>query len=355
MIKKLTILSVILILFQGTLHLNAAQIRPTCRIKVTPGRANINEVITVDMSGSLNAYSLDIEVIGPHGMKLMTKTLTPDSPIWQTRFGNPGQYIFRGKAFGPNNEISENLCEAIAYINYSPSCELWTTCLPCDECVGRPVIFEASLSKDSDGQVVRADLMIEDKENGEVIHTLSDSEAPFSWEIIFDEPGVYKATVVVTDDFGAVSEPCSLDVEIIQDRFFYFIDAGPVFTRENRGTFLALRFGLLYELIPDFLELVLSTGGAFALKGEPSTSFFMVNALVNARLGHIFIGAGLGHSTKVVTNGDPGYELLVNTGFYIIDRCSSMAAIFAEFRGPLRTSFAFDEQKKFMVGFRYLF
>ena len=53
--------------------------------------------------------------------------------------------------------------------------------------------------------------------------------------------------------------------------------------------------------------------------------------------------------------GKIGYELLVNTGFYIIDRCSSMAAIFAEFRGPLRTSFAFDEQKKFMVGFRYLF
>jgi len=71
----------------------------TCDIKVMPAKANPNDPITVDMSGSQNSKSMTVDVFNSDGVKIATQELTPDSPKWETKFDQPGEYVFRGKAF----------------------------------------------------------------------------------------------------------------------------------------------------------------------------------------------------------------------------------------------------------------
>jgi len=115
-----------------------------CSLKVDPAKANINDPISVDMSGSKHAQSMEVEVFGPDGTKITSKALTPESAQWQTKFDKPGEYIFKGKALNPKGKPSENPCEAKTYINFPPTCKLWTSCLPCEDYVGRPITFDAS-------------------------------------------------------------------------------------------------------------------------------------------------------------------------------------------------------------------
>lgn len=325
-----------------------------CDIRVDPAKANINDPISVDMSGSQHAKSMEVDVFGPEGTKITSKTLTPDSPKWQIKFDTPGEYVFKGRAINPTEKPSENPCEAKTYINFPPTCKLWTSCLPCEDYVGKPVTFDASDSIDPDGEVVKADFEITD-EQGKVVDRYSDAEKPFTWEKIFEAPGVYTITAIVTDDFGAVSQPARIDIEVTQKRFFFLVEAGPFLARGSHGTYVASRFGFLYKIVPDTVDFIISAGGALNLNGEPWKSIFMANLLFNVKSGPAFFGAGAGFTTKVKENRNSDADLIANVGFNIFNTQTSIGSIFFEVRAPVGKERKFSKHHKLMLGFRIIF
>ena len=325
-----------------------------CDIKVTPAKANINDPITVDMSGSQQAKSMEVDVFGPDGVKITTHSLTPDSPKWQTKFDKPGEYTFRGKAINFEAKPSTNPCEAKTYINYPPTCKLWTSCLPCENYVGWPVTIDASESSDPDGQVVKIDFEITDQE-GNVVDRFSDSEKPFTWEKTFDVPGLFTITAIATDDFGAVSQPARVDLEVTQKRLFVLAEAGPFLARGSHGIYAAGRLGLLYKIVPDRLSFIISGGGALALKGDPWKSVFMANMLFNVHAGTAFFGAGAGFTTKVKEERNSDAELIGNFGLDIYSTRTSIGSLFFEVRSPIGKGRKFSKHHKLMFGFRVLF
>lgn len=325
-----------------------------CDIKVDPAKANINDPISVDMSGSQHAKSMEVDVFGPEETKITSKVLTPDSPKWQIKLDKPGEYVFKGRAINPTGKPSENPCEAKTYINFPPTCKLWTSCLPCEDYVGKPVTFDASDSTDPDGEVVKADFEITD-EQGKIVDRYSDSEKPFTWEKIFDAPGVYTITAIVTDDFGAVSQPARIDLEVTQKRFFFLVEAGPFLARGSRGAYIASRLGFLYKIVPDTVDFIISGGGALTLKEEPWKSVFMANLLFNVKSGSAFFGAGAGFTTKVKEGRNSDADIITNFGFNILNTQTSIGSIFFEVRAPVGKELKFSKHHKLMLGFRIIF
>jgi hypothetical protein len=325
-----------------------------CDIKVEPEKANINDPISVDMSGTQHAKSMQVDVFGPEGTKITTQTLTPDSAVWQTKFDKPGEYTFKGTAINLEDKPSTNPCEAKTYINFPPTCKLWTSCLPCENYVGYPITIDASESTDPDGQVVKADFEISDQE-GNAVDRHSDSEKPFTWEKIFDAPGLYTITLIVTDDFGAVSQPCRVDLEVTQKTLFVLAEGGPFLARGSHGLYLAGRLGLLYKIVPDSLSFVISGGGAAALSGDPWKSIFMANILLNVHSGPAFFGAGAGFTTKVREERNSDADLIGQFGLDVLSTRTSAGSLFFEVRAPVGEGRKFSDHHKLMLGFRFLF
>ncbi len=325
-----------------------------CNLAVKPPKANVNDPITVDMSGSQNAKSMEVDVFNPEGAKIATKSLTPDSPKWQTNFDKPGEYVFKARAFNLEGKASTNPCEAKTYINFPPTCKLSTSCLPCKDYVGKPITFDASGSSDPDGEVAKASFEITDAA-GASVDKFADSEKPFSWEKIFLKPGVYAVTVVVTDDFGAVSEPCKIEFEVTQKRSFFLVEGGPLVAKGSRGPYFFGRLGFLYKIVPDKLDFIISGGGDLALKGEPWKSFFSANLLLNAHSGPAFFGAGAGFSTKAREGKKSNAELIANLGFDVFKKYTSMGSVFFEGRGAIGEGRSFSKNHKLALGFRLLF
>lgn len=325
-----------------------------CALTVSPARVNLKDLVTVDMSGSEHAKSMQVEVIGPAGAVISTRTLTPDSPKWQTSFDQPGNYTFRGKAFNPKDEVSTNPCEAKVTVNAPPTCSLTTSCLPCKDYVGKPISIDASGSSDPDGQVARADFEITDA-SGNVVDKFMDTQAPFVWDKIFDKPGVYTISLVVTDDFGAVSEPCRVSLEVTQKRSFVAISGGPFFARGSHGPYLFAKVGWFYWLAPYNVDLVISGGGALSLKGEPWKSIFLADALVNYHAGDFFIGGGAGFTTAVKEGREADFDLVGNVGFDVFKTDVSRGALSFDVRWPIGSGRSFSKNHKYALGFRILF
>ena len=326
-----------------------------CSITVNPVKLNINDAVTVDMSGSQHSKSMSVDVFNASGTKVASKILTPDSPRWQMRLSEPGEYVFKAGALNVEGTLSSNPCEAKAYVNFPPVCNIWSSCLPCEDYVGRPITFDASNSTDSDGEVVKVDFEITDA-SGNVVDTFTDSDAPFTWERIFDKPEIYTITAVVRDDFGAMSKPCTLDVEVTQKTSFFFFEGGPLFARGSYGPYLAAGLGYSSFIVPDVLDFVLGGGGAIALKGEPWKSFFMAKALMNIHVGQAFFGAGVGFTTQVRENRDEtDFNLIANIGFDVFNNFTSKGAVFFEGHGPIGKDKSFKKHHKFTLGFRFYF
>ncbi len=326
-----------------------------CDIQVSPAKANINDPISVDMSGSQHAKSMEVEIFNSEGVKVATQTLTPDSPKWQTKFDSPGEYVFKAKALNVKGQPSTNACEAKTYINAPPTCKLWTSCLPCKNYVGRPITIDGSNSTDPDGEVVKADFQITNEE-GEVIDSYTDAEAPFTWEKVFEEAGTYAITLVVTDDFGAMSEPCKLDLEITQKTLFGVADIEPTFAKGSLGNYLATRVGLNFFLVPNRLSLIVEAGGALSIgNSEVWENFFLGNAILNYHIDSFFIGGGLGYASKVKENRKADTFLLGDIGFEIFNNYTTAGQLFFATHFPIGEGRSFSKHHKLLFGFRVLF
>jgi hypothetical protein len=315
----------------------------TCNLVVSPAKANVNEPITVDMSGCKNAVSMDVEVFTAQGTKVGAHTFTPAAPRWQTKFDKPGEYVFKAKAVNLAGVASVNACQAKTYINFPPVCKLWTSCLPCQDYVGKPITFDASGSTDADGQIVKASFQLTD-EAGNVIDSFTRTEKPFVWEKVFKKAGKYAISVLVFDDMGAVSsagDPCKLAFEVTQKKFFFLVEFGGLLARGTYTGYAFGRLGFMYNLAPDVLDVIVRAGGALPTQGSPWKFFWMADALLNLHLGDAaYLDGGL----------------VGAFGVNLFNNYTSAGSIFAEVRVPVITSNRdWDNHHKLLLGFRYIF
>jgi hypothetical protein len=322
-----------------------------CDIQVEPVKANINDPISVDMSGSQHAQSMEVEVYNAEGKKIATKALTPDSPKWQTNFDKPGEYVFKAKAFNVKGVPSTNPCDAKTYINHPPTCQLTAT--PAEDYITKPFMFDATGSADSDGEVIKADFEIAD-ETGNVVDTHT-ADKPFDWEMIFNEPGLYTVTVIVTDDFGAMSEPCRAEINVKEKTLYVLADAGFPQAKGSHGPYVHGRLGVAF-MLPSNFSLFLEGGGALSFKSEPWKSFMLVNAILNYHFDPVYVGAGLGVSSQVRVDRDQSdFFLLGNIGVNIFNNYTTIGSIFFEAHGPVGENRSFSKHHKLILGFRLLF
>lgn len=323
-------------------------------IKVGPGKANLNDVISVDMSSSLHAKSMEVEVFNEEGIMVASEKLTPESPIWQTKFGEPGEYVFKGKAFNIEGKPSENPCEARTYINMPPISKL--ECDPCKSHIRRPITLNASSSADFDGEVVRVEFEIYDKE-GNLVDRFTDTQRPFAWDKTFEKAGAYVASATVTDDFAAVSEPVRIDIVAKHKRLYFLIDAGALAAR-GEGTYKAYgagRLGFLYKISSGF-DFIISGGGSYLSDEGAWKSFYVANVLFNFHAGRFFLGTGAGYTTGSKASKDYEYgEVIANLGFDIFNRFKTAGSIFIEGQAPFSGHLAMADHYKLMLGLRFIF
>src|SRR4030042_5873365 len=123
-----------------------------CNLVVSPAKVNLKDPVTVNMSGTQLAKSMEVDVFGPDGAKLATHAFTPESAKKQTSFDKPGVYTFKGRATNAQDKVSANDCEAKVVVNAPPTCALTTSCLPCKDMVGRPITIDAPGPAAPDGQ-----------------------------------------------------------------------------------------------------------------------------------------------------------------------------------------------------------
>jgi hypothetical protein len=328
-----------------------------CDIRVNPVKANVNDPIFVDMSSSKNAKSMEVEVFDKRGIKITSQKLTPDSPKWETRFDKPGEYFFKGKAFSTEDKPSENISEARTYINSPPVSRL--ECSPCKVKIQKPITLDATGSADFDGQVIRVDFEISDEE-GNLVDRFTDNEMPFSWEKVFEDKGVYTVTAIGTDDFGAVSDPALIKVIAKggKKRLSILLDAGALAAR-GQGTsysaYMAGRLGIVYQIFPGTLDIIISGGGAYTTESAPWKPFYNGSLLLNLHLGPVFIGAGAGVTTEHKETLPKAYgEAIANIGIDIFNISKTKFSILFEAAGPV-TDLSFKEHHKLMAGFRLTF
>lgn len=340
----------------------AAKIIPPaiCNLLVTPAKANVNDMITVDMSGTKNATTMNVEVFTAQGTKITSHAFTPASPKWQTKFDRPGEYVFKATATNEEGKISGNPCQAKVAINSPPVCKLSTSCLPCEDYVGKPIVFDANGSTDVDGQIVKASFEITD-EAGNVIDSFMDTEKPFVWEKVFKTAGKYGVNVVVFDDMGAASsntDPCRITLDVTQKRLFFLAELGGLLARGTYTGYFFGRLGLMWNLAPDAMDIILRAGGAIPSRGDPWKAFFMGDLLMNFHLGpSAYADAGIGYSTKEQQDArKSGLDLVGAFGLNIFKNYGHTGSVFAEVRAPIITKDrSFDKHHKLLLGFRYIF
>jgi hypothetical protein len=300
------------------------------------------------------AKSMEVDVFGPDGAKLVTHAFTPESAKKQTSFDQPGVYTFKGRAVNEKGVASTNPCEAKVFVNAPPTCALTTSCQPCKNMVGSPITIDASGSADSDGRVDKADFAITDAA-GNAVDKFMDGEAPFVWDKIFDQPGTYAITVVVTDDFGAVSEPCRVVIDVTQKRSYFSVEGGPFFARGSHGPYIYGQMDWLYWIVPDKWDFTLAGGGAIAVKGDPWKSFFLADATINYHAGAFYLGGGVGFTTAVKEGRDADFELVGRLGYDLFKNPENRGGLIFQVRWPLGSGRSFGDNHKFGLGFRFLF
>ena len=331
----------------------------TCMMTVSPLKVNLNEPITVDMCGTQNAAAMSVDVFNAQGVKIGSHAFTPGDCKWKTAFDAAGTYVFKANATNADGILSSNPCEVSAYVNVPPVCKLWTSCLPCEDYVGRPITFDANGSTDADGQVVKAVFELTD-ETGNVLDTYTAAAKPFTWQKVLNKAGKYGIAVSVFDDMGAVSssaDPCKIAFDVTQKKFFWVAELGGLLARGTYTGFFFGRLGMLWAVSPDVLDIILTMGPAIPTQGSPWKVFFMGNVVANLHLGpSVYVGAGLGYTTKEQDVRKSGMDLVGQFGVNIFNNYTSAGSIFAEARIPVITADRpVDDHYKLLLGFRYIF
>jgi hypothetical protein len=182
-----------------------------------------------------------------------------------------------------------------------------------------------------------------------------DGEAPFVWDKVFDKAGSYAVTVVVTDDFGAVSEPCQVVLDVTQKRSFFSVEGGPFFARGCYGPYIYGMLDWLYWITPGKFDFTLAGGGAVALKGDPWKSILMADATLNYHSGPVYFGGGFGFTTAVKEGRGTDFELVGKLGYDVFKTWNNTGSLVFMLRWPLGSGRSFADNHKFGFGFRVLF
>lgn len=323
------------------------------RIEVIPVRVNENDSIVVDMSGSQNADSMEVEVIDSEGTRIASKKLSPGAARWEIKLEKPGEFIFKGKAFNAEGKPSENPCLATVCVNFPPTCKPEKLYL--EDYIGEPFIIDVSGSTDPDGEIVKAEFVALDEKKS-VVSKFTSVRKPFIWKRTFDKEGIYTIPIVVTDNAGAVSEPTEVQVLVNRKKVFYLIEAGSLFARGSPyGGYAVARMGIAYNIVPGTLDFVISGGGGQVLTSDPWTSFFTANMLFNVRFKPFFLGVGPGLTTKISEIRNPDGEIITDFGFEISGKNMNRRSFYFEVRTPVGKGRSFADHHKIMACFRFMF
>ncbi|MFQ6083269.1 MAG: PKD domain-containing protein [Candidatus Aminicenantia bacterium] len=335
------------------------EVVPFCAITVSPSKANIGYPITVDVCGSENAATVEVNILDEAGNKIETKVLETASCKWETSFDKPGKYTFQAVAISPLEIRSTNPCQAEVVINAPPFCQITVT--PEEAYLKKPFTFDASGSSDPDGRVTSVTMVITDEAGNEVDRKVIDGP-PFVWEKTFDQPGIYRVSATVTDDFGAVSvNECFGTFTVKRKILGFIIDAGWLRVKSCVGDYLFGRGGLLFHLVQDKLDAALMLGGGIPIAQQPEDAFksiFVIDGLLNYYAGPFTLGGGLGVSSPVKKSGwEDNYhvEFLLDTGFNFYQKDEIKAGLFAEGRFALDKLDDISGYHKYWIGLRVTF
>jgi PKD domain len=322
-----------------------------CAITVSPEKVNLKDPVTVDVSGTQGATSIEVSAVAADGTKAWSQTLTPDAPRAKASFDKPGTYTFQASAINSQGKASP--CQATVVVNAPPVCSLKTPCVSCVDYVKKPIALDASGSSDPDGKVVKADFTITDQ-SGNPVDKYMASAAPFVWNKTFMAAGSYAVTVVVTDDFGAVSEPCRVVLDVTRIKRDYFgVGAGPLFARGSHGPYLFGQVDYFRWITPDKVDFTAAAGGAIALKGDPWKSFFIADATINYHPSAFFFGGGLGVSTALKEGRDSVFEIVGDLGVDVFKKPDSFGSLIFQLRWTAGKDLW--DYHKILLGFRVHF
>jgi len=182
---------------------------------------------------------------------------------------------------------------------------------------------------------------------------------PFSWEKVFEDKGVYTVTAIGTDDYGAMSEPALVEVVARKGkkRLSLLLDAGALFAR-GQGTYIVFpagRLGIVYEIFPGTLDIIIAGGGAYSNASAPWKSFYNGCALLNFHVGPIFIGAGAGVAAKHKEALPKSYgEAVANIGIDMFNFSKTKISLLFEATGPV-TDLKLEDHYKVVACFRLTF
>ena len=331
-----------------------------CSLNISPAKANLNDPITVDMSGTQYAKAMRVDVFDKDGNKVASKDLTPEIAKWQTKFDKPGEYLFKGVAINFADKASTNPCEGKVYINYPPVGQV----VPKAGYAGGEMIFDASGITDPDGKVTKVVFELKD-ENGQVVDSYVATQQPFIWKRPVYKEGKYTVNVTAYDDSGGVAVggvPVSgaiptagmaKTIKVSRKDFFRVVEGGPMLSHGSTKTYFYPRVGMFLWINPDKLSMTFTSGAGLPLADYPWKATIMTEMLGNYHFGKFYFGFGPGFTTKDQPTRKNGVDVVSQLGYTYFNNYLKMCHVYFEFRLPIGRSF--NDHYKLGLGFRYNF
>jgi len=233
--------------------------------------------------------------------------------------------------------------------------------------IGQPVKIDVCGSQNA----LKSTVTIKDAA-GTVIKTLDLTPENCTAEVTFDKLGEYTISDIAEGQYAMVSTaPCEALVKVLEpapvvapvapvvakaNPLHFLIEGGPGLLKGTYTGIFWARAGILYNLVFDKLDFILSLGGGIPIKGDPWKSFLMGNALLNLHAGPAYVAGGLGFSTKERVGRKGGIDLVGEVGINLFRSNDSVGSIFGELRAPIITKDRpFENHHKLLLGFRYIF
>jgi hypothetical protein len=246
----------------------------------------------------------------------------------------------------------------------APLCTLNVT--PNEVEVGKPVTIDMCASQN----VLKSIVEVKDAA-GVVVMTIELTAEKCTAEITLDKAGEYTVMAIGEGQYAMKSNPCEVLLKVLEpvivapivpvvvakrNPLHFLVEGGPGLLKGTYTGMLWARAGILFNLVVDRLDFILTVGGGIPVRGEPWKSFFMGNALLNLHAGPAFLGAGLGFSTIERETRKAGIDLVGEIGINLFKAKASSGSIFGELRAPVITADrSFEHHHKLLLGFRYIF